>query len=102
MQFVEYAVDWPPPKLFCPVGRREQNEDLKPVGWLNLFIAELCPKRYWCWPRSQEVGEEGDYHNTTLSPQEWFCIKMGCGNSHFNGSLIVKDKNRVPNFWRET
>ena len=30
-------------------------------GWLNLFNAELSPKRYWREPRSQEVGEEGDY-----------------------------------------
>ena len=28
--------------------------------WLNVFNAELSPKRYWRGPRSQEVGEEGD------------------------------------------
>ena len=27
----------------------------------NLFNAELSPKRYWRGPRSQEVGEEGNY-----------------------------------------
>ena len=31
------------------------------VGWLNLFKAKLPSKRYWRGPRSQEVGEEGDY-----------------------------------------
>ena len=31
------------------------------VKGLNLFNAELCPKRYWCGRRSQEVGEEGGY-----------------------------------------
>ena len=29
-------------------------------GWLNAFNAELSPKRYWCGPRSQEEGQEGD------------------------------------------
>ena len=29
--------------------------------WLDLFNAELSPKRYWRGPGSQEVGEEGDY-----------------------------------------
>ena len=40
-----------------------------------------------------EVGEEGDY---TLSPhchhQNDSCIKMGSDESHFNVSLIVRDK----------
>ena len=34
------------------------------VAWLNLFKlikAKLSAKRYWQGPRSQEVGEEGDY-----------------------------------------
>ena len=31
------------------------------VGWLKWFNAELSPTRYWRGPRSQEVGEEGDY-----------------------------------------
>ena len=30
-------------------------------GYLNLFNIELSPKRYWQGPRSQEVGEVGDY-----------------------------------------
>ena len=34
---------------------------LQLVGWLNLFNAELSLKRYWRAPRSQELGEEGDY-----------------------------------------
>ena len=46
-----------------------------------------------------EVGEEGDYIPiATLSPPEEkerkkdSCIKMGSDESHFNVSLIVKDK----------
>ena len=31
------------------------------IGWLNVFNAELSPKRYWRGLRSQEVGKEGDY-----------------------------------------
>ena len=39
--------------------------------WLNLSNPELSPKRFWRGPRSQEVGEEGDYiPNATLSPLE--------------------------------
>ena len=30
-------------------------------GWLDSFNAELSLKRYRQGPRSQEVGEEGDY-----------------------------------------
>ena len=42
-------------------------------GWLNVFNAELSPKRYWRGPGSQEVREEGDLTmpNNTLSPAEW-------------------------------
>ena len=31
------------------------------VGCLDWCNAELSPKRYWWGPRSQEVGEKGDY-----------------------------------------
>ena len=31
-------------------------------GWLDLFNAELSPKRQWRELRSQEVGEEGKLH----------------------------------------
>ena len=31
------------------------------VGWLNWFNAELCTKRYWRRPRSQEAGDEGGF-----------------------------------------
>ena len=38
-----------------------------------------------------EMEEEGDYiHTATLSPPA--CIKMGSDESHFNVSLIVRDK----------
>ena len=30
------------------------------VGWLKLFNVEVCPKRRWRGPRSQEVREWGD------------------------------------------
>ena len=64
------------------------------MGWLNLFNAELSPKRFWRGPRSQEVGEEGDYIYLSLhcNHQNDSCIKMGSGESHFNVSLIVRDK----------
>ena len=40
-----------------------------------------------------EVGEEGEYIPiATLSPPEMTCIKMGSDKSHFNVSLIVRDK----------
>ena len=41
-----------------------------------------------------EVGEEGDYIYLSLHchHQNDFCIKMGSDESHFNVSLIVKDK----------
>ena len=35
-----------------------------------------------------EVGGEGDYIPiATLSPPEWFCIKVGSDESHFNVSV---------------
>ena len=41
------------------------------VCFFNLFKAELSQKRYWQGPRSQELGEEGDFLLTaTLSPPE--------------------------------
>ena len=40
-----------------------------------------------------EVGEEGDlYLSLHCHHQNDFCIKMGSNESHFNYSLIVKDK----------
>ena len=41
-----------------------------------------------------EVGEEGEYIPiATLSPAlRMTCIKMGSDESHFNVSLIVRDK----------
>ena len=42
----------------------------------------------------------------TLSPPEWFCIKVGSCVSHFNVSLIVwaksQDSAHKPPFWRES
>ena len=41
-----------------------------------------------------EVGEEGDYIYLPLHchHQNDSCIKVGSGESHFNVSLIVRDK----------
>ena len=41
-----------------------------------------------------EVGEEGDYVYLSLRRhhQNDLCIKMGSDKSHFNVSLIVRDK----------
>ena len=40
-----------------------------------------------------EVGEEGEYIPiATLSPPRMTCIKIGSDESHFNVSLIVRDK----------
>ena len=42
----------------------------------------------------KEVGEEGDYVHLSLNCQNQndSCIKMGSDQSHFNVSLIVRDK----------
>ena len=42
------------------------------AGWLDLFNAELSPKRYWRGPKSQETGEldKEIMPNATLSPPE--------------------------------
>ena len=62
------------------------------VGWLNLLNPESSPKRFWRGPRSQEVGEEGDYLTLHCHYQSDSCIQMGSGGSHFNVSLTVRGK----------
>ena len=63
------------------------------VGWLNLSNAQLSPKRYWQGPRSQEMGEEGELHLTLhCQHQNDSCIKSSSDKSHFNVSLVVRDK----------
>ena len=43
------------------------------------------------------MGEEGDYTHLSLhSPPKDSCIKMGSDESHFNVSLIVRDKVTSP------
>ena len=40
-----------------------------------------------------EVGEEGEYNTYRYTATtRMTCIKMGSDESHFNGSLIVRDK----------
>ena len=36
-------------------------------------------------------GGEATTPLATLSPAEWFCIKMGSGVSYFNRSVVVRD-----------
>ena len=60
--------------------------------WLNLFNAELSLKWNWRRPRSQEVGEEGDYLMLHCYHQNDSCIKVGSDKSHINVSLIVSCK----------
>ena len=63
---------------------------------VNWFKAESFPKRYWLGPKSQrEVGpERGRLH---CHHRNDFCIKKGSDDeSHFNASLIEKDKVHRP------
>ena len=76
-----------------------------PDLWLNMFNTHLILERYWQGPKSQEVGEEGD---CTLSPLEWFYIKMCRGDAAVKAilmflSLLETKAQRlsVNNFWRE-
>ena len=62
------------------------------TGWLNLFNAELSPKRYWRGPRSQELGEEGDYTKLHCHHRNDSCINVVGDESHFNVSLTVRHK----------
>ena len=40
------------------------------VGWLNVFDAELSPKRFWRGKRSQEVGEERERETNSERERE--------------------------------
>ena len=63
----------------------------------NLSNAELSPERYWRGPRSQKVEKEGDYTYGALSPPEWFCIKMGSGETSFGRKRRAEaESNRSP------
>ena len=74
---------------------------------LGLLNAELSAEGYWRGPSSQGEGEGGQtIPKTTLSPPDWFCIKMGSDVSHLSVSLIVRGKDHKTvslnhNFWRE-
>ena len=37
------------------------------------------------------MREEGDYI-PSCHHHNYFCIQIGCNESHFNGSLIIRDK----------
>ena len=45
--------------MYCHMGEYI-SLDLFYIG-LHLFNTKLSPKSYWQGPRSQEVGEEGDF-----------------------------------------
>ena len=49
-------------------GRSHRSRTAVKPGWLNGINAELSPERSWREPRSQEVGEKGDYTYAALSP----------------------------------
>ena len=54
-------------------------------GRLNMFNAKLSLKRYRRGPRSQEVGEEGDYtQRCTVTTGMTLAMKMDSDESHFN------------------
>ena len=47
--------------IFVHLNKTDLRKMIILVGLVTYFNAELSPKRYWPGPRSQEVGEEGDY-----------------------------------------
>ena len=74
-----------------------------PRGWADLVRVHILSKlttQTWCLTstettrlirdRGVEVGEEGDHIH--CHHQNDFCIKTGSDKSHFNVSLIVRDK----------
>ena len=67
----------------------------KKTGLVSLVYRELSAKRYWQGLRSQEVwGRRRLYVYLSLHRhhQNVSCIMMGSDESHFNVSLIVRDK----------
>ena len=87
------------PKLF--ITFRSISLKLKPscLIWLNVFNADVSPKRYWLGPRSQEgVGREWEgmrsrlYQTLRCHHQNDFCMNMGGDESYFNVSLIGRGK----------
>ena len=64
-------------------------------AWLNLFNAELSPKRYW---RGTEIPGGGGrwrlYLTLRCHLQNDSCIKMGSDESHLTVSLILKGNFR--------
>ena len=65
-------------------------------------FAELSPMRYWRWPRSQEVGEEGYYLTLHCHHQNDSCIEMGSNESHFKASWIIIVRDRVTRWCPQT
>ena len=49
------------------------------VGWLNVFNAELSPKRLWRGPGSQEVGGEGVVVTWCFTPSQPLRLYHGEG-----------------------
>ena len=75
---------------------QKSNEKSQPIIrliWLNIFNAELSPKKYWRKPRFQEMREEG-YYTLHCNNQNDSCIKLGSGKTHFNVSLIARSSHK--------
>ena len=81
-----------PHPLTCCLYLSSCHYSVSWIGWLNLFNAELSPKRHWWGPGSREVGEEGSWTVTTRMT----CIKMGSDESLFSVSFIVRGKVTTP------
>ena len=89
----------------CQPHLMQGKYGLRLAGWLNLFNAELSPKRYWRGPKSQALGKEGHYaYHYTVT----LCLSLHChqqndsciNESHVNVSLIVRDNVHKPQIWK--
>ena len=49
------------------VAGHAMGRQLKGLVWLKLFNAKLSLKTYWQRPRFQEMGQEGDCNDHTVS-----------------------------------
>ena len=61
--------------------------------WLNMFNADLSPKRDWRghplkWEKTETIPI------ATLSPPEWLCVKMNSDESHFNRFINCEGQNK--------
>ena len=105
----------------CLLGTRQEASTViktSKAEWCPLFVLPCaCPLLLpsWCFTPTEtirlirdgqmDVGEEGDfsqYLSLHCHHQDDPCIKTGSDESHFDVSLIVRDKVHKPQpFWRE-